>query len=79
MVTVLRAEGLRVVIFTNDHEPAHVHVLGDGEAKVNLRGCTGVPELVWATGMTRSEARRVMRVVAENQGLLLAWWERIHG
>ena len=27
----------------------------------------------------RSEARRAVRVVAENQGLLLAWWERIHG
>jgi hypothetical protein len=34
MVTVLRAEGLRVVIFTNDHEPAHVHVFGGGEAKI---------------------------------------------
>ena len=26
MVTVLRAHGLRVVIYVNDHEPAHVHV-----------------------------------------------------
>ena len=34
MVTVLRAEGLRVVIFTNNHEPAHVHVFGSGEAKI---------------------------------------------
>jgi len=29
MVTVLRAHGLRVVIYTNDHRPAHVHVFGD--------------------------------------------------
>lgn len=36
MVTVLRAEGFRIVIFTNDHEPAHVHVFGDGEAKIDL-------------------------------------------
>jgi hypothetical protein len=28
MVTVYRAHGLRVVIFTDDHEPAHVHVFG---------------------------------------------------
>jgi hypothetical protein len=34
IVTVLRAEGLRVVIFVNDHQPAHVHVFGDGEAKI---------------------------------------------
>jgi len=36
MVTVLRAEGLRVVIYSNDHKPSHVHVFGDGEAKINL-------------------------------------------
>lgn len=26
MVTVFRAHGLSVVIFLDDHEPAHVHV-----------------------------------------------------
>ena len=41
MVTVLRAQGLRVVIFLNDHHPAHVHVFGDGEAKINLSGPDG--------------------------------------
>ncbi|MGH7152509.1 MAG: DUF4160 domain-containing protein [Acetobacteraceae bacterium] len=33
----MRAHGLWVVIFANDHQRAHVHVLGDGEAKINLR------------------------------------------
>jgi hypothetical protein len=79
MVTVLRAEGLRVVIFTNDHVPAHVHVFGDGEAKIDLCGANGVPELVWADGMTRSEVRRALRVVASRQSQLLLRWERIHG
>ena len=45
MVSVLRADGLRVVIFVNDHRPAHVHVFGDGEAKIDLRGFDGDP--VW--------------------------------
>jgi hypothetical protein len=44
VVTVLRAEGFRVVIYVNDHAPAHVHVLGTGEAKINL---LGAPDLVW--------------------------------
>jgi hypothetical protein len=79
MVTVMRAEGLRVVIFTNDHEPAHVHVFGDGEAKINLRGPGDTPELVWADGMTRTEVRRALRIVTEEQALLLARWENIHG
>jgi Domain of unknown function (DUF4160) len=38
MVTLYRAYGLRVVIFVDDHEPAHVHVFGDGQAKINLIG-----------------------------------------
>jgi hypothetical protein len=79
MVTVLRAHGLRVVIFLNDHEPAHVHVLGDGEAKINLLGAGGAPELVWADGMGRGEVRRAMRIVTEEQASLLARWEEIHG
>ena len=41
MVTVLRVQGLRVVIFVTDHLPAQVHVLGDGEAKINLLDADG--------------------------------------
>ena len=78
MVTLLRAEGLRVVIFTNDHEPAHVHVFGDGEAKIRLGGIGSVPELIRADGMSRSEVRRALRIVAANQALLLARWEEVH-
>jgi hypothetical protein len=79
MVTVLRAHGLRVVIFVNDHQPAHVHVFGDGEAKINLLGVDGAPDLVWVEGMSRGEVRRAMRMVTEPQALLLARWEDIHG
>ena len=78
MVTVLRAHGLRVVIFTNDHLPAHVHVFGDGEAKINLLGPDGAPELIWADGMSHGEMRRAMRIVAEQQRVLLGRWKEIH-
>lgn len=79
MITVHRAHGLRVVIFVDDHEPAHVHVFGDGHAKINLVGADGAPELVWCEGMSRSEVRRAMRIVVEQQGALLARWREIHG
>lgn len=79
MVTVLRAEGLRVVIFLNDHHPAHVHVFGDGEAKINLLGSDGACALVWADGMRSGEVRRAMRIVTERQAALLTRWEAIHG
>jgi hypothetical protein len=79
MVTVLRVDGLRVVIYVNDHQPAHVHVFGDGEAKINLLGAEHTPDLVWADKMTRGEVRRAIRIVIEHQEFLLQRWEDIHG
>ncbi|EHK56000.1 hypothetical protein MAXJ12_17568 [Mesorhizobium alhagi CCNWXJ12-2] len=79
MVTVIRSSGFRIVVFVDDHEPAHVHVYGDGEAKINLIGPDGLPELIWAVGMKRSEVRRSMAIVLENRDALLARWKEIHG
>jgi hypothetical protein len=79
MVTIHRAQGLCVVIFADDHEPAHVHVFGDGHAKINLIGPDGGPELVWAEDMTRGEVRRAMRIVTEECAAFLARWREIHG
>jgi len=36
MPTVLRFEGLRVVIYPNDHRPAHVHVIGRGAKRCSF-------------------------------------------
>ena len=79
MVTVLRADGLRVVIYLNDHLPAHVHVFGDGEVKINLIGRGSAPDLVWVDGANRSEVRRAMHLVSEHRAILLQRWESIHG
>ncbi|HEY9567182.1 MAG TPA: DUF4160 domain-containing protein [Thalassobaculum sp.] len=79
MVTIHRAYGLRVVIFTDDHEPAHVHVFGDGHAKISLAGTDGEPELVWVEDMKRNEVRRAMAVVIEHKAAFLARWRDIHG
>lgn len=79
MVTIHRAHGLRVIIFTDDHEPAHVHVFGDGQAKINLVGPNGNPSLVWAEGMKANDLRRAMRLVRDQQQQFLARWREIHG
>jgi hypothetical protein len=79
MVTLHRANGLSVVIFVDDHEPAHVHVFGDGQLKINLIGVNGDPELIWAEGMKRSDVRRAMKIVTEQQAHFLARWRQIHG
>ncbi|MGE0665718.1 MAG: DUF4160 domain-containing protein [Sphingomonadales bacterium] len=79
MVTIYRAHGLRIVIFTDDHEPAHVHVFGDGHARINLTGPNGGPELVWAESMKRNDVRRAMDLVIEHQAAFLERWREIHG
>jgi hypothetical protein len=79
MVTIYRGSGLQVVIFVDDHEPAHVHVFGDGQAKINLIGPDGGPELIWADGMKRNDVRRAMQIVTEHQTSFLERWIKIHG
>lgn len=79
MVAIYRAHGLRIIIFTDDHEPAHVHVFGDGQAKINLIGPDGSPVLVWARDMKSNEIRRAVQVVRDQQDLLLAKWREFHG
>lgn len=79
MVVVHRAHGLRFVIYPDDHEPAHVHVYGDGEARIAIIGADGMPVMLSAIGMTRRVKRRAMDEVLLHQQRLLEEWRRIHG
>ncbi|NIJ07711.1 hypothetical protein FHS31_001307 [Sphingomonas vulcanisoli] len=79
MVTVHREAGFRFVIFVDDHEPAHVHVSGDGNAKIVLRGANGQPEMARNDGFKAGDVRKALRIVAEQQGILLERWRELHG
>ncbi len=78
MVTVHREGGFRVAVYKDDHEPAHVHVIKDGEVIVNLTGAGGTPEIRQAYGSTKADIRKSLRIVTEQQGYLLAKWKEIH-
>jgi hypothetical protein len=79
MVVIHRAHGFRFVIYTADHEPAHIHITGPGQAKINLVGADGKPELVSFVGIKHTEMRRLMNEVEARRDEFLAEWERIHG
>ena len=79
MITILRAYGLRVAIYRFDHEPPHVHVVGDGVVKILLVGADGSPEIIYAKDMTRAEQRKALKAVRESQLELLQYWRDIHG
>ena len=79
MVVIHRYRGFRFVIYTLDHEPAHVHVTGAGQAKINLPGPGGVPEIVYSIGIKRADMRRLLAEVTERRDAFLKEWEQIHG
>jgi Domain of unknown function (DUF4160) len=80
MPTVLRFEGLRVVIYPNDHRPAHVHVIGRGyEAMFNLNCPTGPADVRENYGFPRPEVRHIERMLRKRLAALCAAWEVIHG
>ncbi len=80
MPTVHRFDGLRVVIYPNDHRPAHVHVMGKGcEAVFKLNAPEGPPELRENYGFVASELAAIKRELAHHWKGLYAQWRAIHG
>ncbi len=79
MVTVHRARGFRFVIHSDDHEPAHVHVVGQGhEAKIQF--ARGAPISVMENfGLTFGELRHALEEVRGHRTKLLMEWDDIHG
>jgi hypothetical protein len=80
MPTVLRFNGLRIVIYTNDHWPPHVHVIGAGrEAKIALGGMGQRPSIVTNEGLSRGELTAALTEIDLNGELLIRRWREIHG
>ena len=79
MVVIHRAHGFRFVIYTLDHEPAHVHITGAGQAKINLLGPDGEPQVLWSVGIKRSDMRRLLSETRWRREEFLQAWERVHG
>jgi len=80
MPTVEMIDGLRVVIYPNDHRPAHVHVIGNGcEAVFKLNCPEGPPELRENYGFAMVELSKIRAVLTSRLTHLCAEWSRIHG
>ncbi len=80
MPTALKFEGLRVVIYPNDHRPAHVHVIGAGREGVFVLNCpAGPPELRENYGFSARDIGRIVEVLSTALNNLCSLWETIHG
>jgi hypothetical protein len=80
MSTVDRIGGRRVAIHSNDHRPAHVHIIGDDcEAKFQLHCPEGPPELWENYGCPANELSKIKMALTQRITHLCAEWEKIHG
>jgi len=72
-------DGLRVVLYPNDHRPAHVHVLGAGTEAVFILNCpAGPPTLRGNFGFSTGELNRIASALAGSLTALCVEWEHIH-
>ncbi len=80
MPTIERIDGWRVVVYPNDHRPAHVHVIGAGcEAVFELDCPHGPPRLRESWGFSLKDINRVEKFLRKAVKSLCIAWEQIHG
>ena len=80
MPTVDAFDGKRVVIYPNDHRPAHMHVIGNGREAVFKLNCPGgPPEVRENYGFPSGDLAKIKSALTERRAQLCAAWSKIHG
>lgn len=75
MPTIMIFKSIKILIYFNDHTPAHIHAVKDGaEAKVNLEDC----KCFYARGFSSKAVKRIEQFVEENKDFLLETWRDYH-
>jgi hypothetical protein len=76
----MRIGALRVVVYLNDHRPAHVHVIGRGNNAIfDLNASPDKVSLRDNYGFSFREIKVIRQAIVQNHAFLLAEWEKIHG
>jgi len=80
MPTALRIGKLRVVIYPNDHRPAHVHIIGpESEATFFLNCPDGPPKLRESMGLDLRRLREIASLLRGELETLCRAWGILHG
>ncbi len=80
MPTVLREKGFEVMIYTQDHEPAHIHIWKAGrEVVVDLRKGAAPPIIRRVHGMSKNQVREAYHLVERHLEHLRRKWRKLHG
>jgi hypothetical protein len=79
--TVLRFRGFNIIIFTDDHAPAHVHVRGKGVEWIYWLNCPKGP-ISYRDGegtISPNEQRALEGFLNDNVAMLCERWLEIDG
>lgn len=80
MPTVLREDGFEFMIYTNDHEPEHVHAHKAGKEViidiVSENTPVSIREII---RMSKKDTRKAVTIAQKHQIYLLEKWREIHG
>lgn len=81
----LRFDGIRFVVYSNDHPPRHVHgFLGETAVIVDLRTDGDVAladrkDAIRPANAARADVKKILHSAARHFDQLATLWEKIHG
>ena len=68
------------MIYSYDHRPPHVHVIGPGaEARIVLGDKGERPWVMTNDGLTRRDVVEALAEIERNRDLVMQRWRKIHG
>ena len=74
MSTIFIFRNIRIVIYSNDHLPPHVHAVSPkGKAKIELAAL----ECYYIRGYTSKDLKMILKFVAEHKETLMEAWNEI--
>ncbi|PYP85612.1 MAG: DUF4160 domain-containing protein [Blastocatellia bacterium AA13] len=79
MAEVWRQDGFAFRIYSNDHNPSHVHVFKAGRVVIINLGDSRTAPSFRENKMSTRDAKRALAIVAQKQSYLLRKWREIHG
>lgn len=76
MGEIFRFKNLKFKIWSNDHDPPHVHVHApEAHAKVNIETL----EIMKANGFSEKDLKIIQQQIFKRKMKILEKWEEIHG
>ncbi|WP_422393891.1 DUF4160 domain-containing protein [Pseudomonas batumici] len=81
MPTIDRIDGYRVLYYSNDHAPAHVHVMNKDSEVIFVLNCSDGPPTLREDpiNMPSHEANRLCKIVSASVGTYCKKWSQFYG